>query len=205
MAKNQEQVVLIGATIWKHGDVFLSAMTEDVPSYIPKESVSEADLPAVELAVKEGILAFSKNVSMTLGHAKAREDKKGQEPLVSAEFTGRLEWKDQMDVAEKDLKRPPKSPSIATRSAVYTDRKSKAFKILQATAKHLMKTLPGEVGQFTKDDDRAKFLRELEYIESQGYNNTGEPRTSVAHLISRLLEPFNEDTMSMSPVVSFSE
>jgi len=205
MASTKEQVLLVGGSIWKSGDIFLSAMTKGVPNHVPLDSISEADRPAVDKAVEEGVLTICKSVPMTIAHAKTRLAKEGQDPLVTTEFTGRLEWKDQKDVIDKDLKRAPKNPSLATRSAVYSDRKSKAFKILQASAKTLMKTLVGEVGQYSEADDKATFLRELEYIESQGYNPTGEARTSVAHLIGTLLEPFNAGGLSVSPVVSFAE
>jgi hypothetical protein len=136
----------------------------------------------------------------------AKANQKAQEPLINLPHKDHLVWTDKDKVVEDGGKRPPKAPSLAQRSASYSAKDSRAFKLLQRTVEEIMNTLVGEVGAFNSAKEKEAFLRELDYIESQGYNHTSQTRPAVSRLITDLLAEYDKGkAASISPIVSVEE
>jgi len=204
MTSNIECVVLVGGTMWKHGLVHLHFFEED-KYYMPVSKIPEDDKAAVDRAVESGLLKISKKPELSLAHAQRKAAEISRQPIVAVTHIDRLKWKDQEKVIEEGSKRPPKSPSVGSKSATYTNEKSKVFMFLQKPAQHLKKELAGEIGTLNTNKEKEKYLREAEYIESQGYNPTNATRTEIMAEIVRLLKPYNTAPMSMSPIVTLDD
>jgi len=201
MAK-AEQVVLLKGNQWKFGDVALTAIGAEDEYYTPLKSISEEDLVAVNKAIVHGILGIAKDPKLKREYAALAADKAKRVPRTTKKHTGRLEWTALDKVRESKRQLPARSPSLAARTADYTGDK-RAFRLLQEpNERRLVALVPAEVAKCPTEKDKGIFLRELEYIESNGYNANAGARTKIIDLIQVMLKPFNKGPMSISPVMT---
>lgn len=125
------------------------------------------------------------NMELTDDYAQWLIDKQNAKNNDKGKRKG-LIWSE-LDIQKvKDRKQIPRSPSIARGSMTYSDKDSKAYKILQEPQQNLKSLLPKLVGALP-EKDRPAFLQEALSIERAGYNRAAQPRVSVVDLLIDLM------------------